>query len=126
MALNLRQKQTECIIRMLNLNQPVNPTGTANEESYELDSSDPFWTENGSLEFPEVAVEIETQLNTYKKDVDEVNRRTGGNAGTEFDGTDLLGNTKHLMNAENSLPELTERKQIIDKHTNIATMSWVK
>lgn len=91
-------------------------------KSYELDSSDPFWLANGSLEFPEVAVEIETQLNKYKKDVDEVNRKTGGSAEAEFDGTDMIGNTKHLMKAVNSLPELTERKQIIDKHMNIATV----
>ncbi|CAN6685150.1 unnamed protein product [Malus baccata var. baccata] len=91
-------------------------------KSFELDSSDPFWVANGSLEFPEVAVEIETQLNKYKRDVDEVNRRTGGNDGAEFDGTDMIGNTKHLMSAVNSLPELTARKQVIDKHTNIATV----
>ncbi|KAL5826131.1 hypothetical protein ACOSQ4_017928 [Xanthoceras sorbifolium] len=36
MALNLRQKQAECISRMLNLNQPVNATGTANEEVYKI------------------------------------------------------------------------------------------
>ncbi|KAL1827888.1 hypothetical protein ACET3Z_006300 [Daucus carota] len=106
-------------LRLNRLNVQGEKGGT---KSFELDRFDPFWVANGSLEFPEVAVEIETQLNKYKKDVDDVNRRTGGSGGAEFDGTDLIGNTKHLMSAVNSLPELTERKKVIDKHTNIATV----
>ncbi|GJY14225.1 sec1 family transport protein SLY1-like protein [Tanacetum coccineum] len=90
-------------------------------KSFELDRLDPFWVANGYLEFPGVALQIQIQLDKYKSDVDEVNKRTGGNDGAEFDGTELIGNTKHLMNAVNSLPELTERKKLIDKHTNIAT-----
>lgn len=89
--------------------------------SYELDDSDQFWVANSWSPFQKVAEEIELQLGKYKQDVDEVNRRTGGTAGAEFDGTDLIGNTKHLMNAVNSLPVLTERKKMIDKHTTIAT-----
>ncbi|KAF8049705.1 hypothetical protein N665_2142s0008 [Sinapis alba] len=80
-----------------------------------VNGSDPFWSANGSLEFPQVAEEIETQLNKYKKDVEEINMRTGAYE------TDMFGNTKHLMNAVNSLPEMTARKEVIDNHTNIAT-----
>ena len=35
--------------------------------------------------------------------MDEVNKRTSGNNGVEFDGRILVGNTKNLMNVENSL-----------------------
>ncbi|XP_047087254.1 SEC1 family transport protein SLY1-like [Lolium rigidum] len=101
----------------LKLNKLKLPT-----EKYDLDDSDPFWVANSWSEYPEVPKEIAAQLAKYKQDVDEVNQRTGGGRdGVEFDGTDLIGNTKHLMNAVNSLPELTERKKVIDKHTNIAT-----
>jgi hypothetical protein len=89
-------------------------------KSYELDDGDSFWVANGNAVFPQVAQEVEVQLSRYKQDIEEVNKKTGGDA-EDFDENELMGNTKHLMNAVNSLPELTERKRMIDKHTNIAT-----
>ncbi|CAO2040032.1 unnamed protein product [Urochloa humidicola] len=106
-------------LKLNKLKMPADKSGPA--KTYDLDDSDTFWVANSWSPFPKVAEEIEAQLAKYKQDVDEVNQRTGGNKdGVEFDGTDLIGNTKHLMNAVNSLPELTERKKMIDKHTNIA------
>jgi hypothetical protein len=95
--------------------------GNRGGKSYELDDTDSFWVANGNAPFPKVAEEVEIQLNRYKQNVEEVNRKTGGSNEGDFGEIDMVGNTKHLMNAVNSLPELTERKRIIDKHTNIAT-----
>ncbi|KAL6912381.1 hypothetical protein ACP4OV_001186 [Aristida adscensionis] len=107
-------------LKLNKLKMPADKSGPA--KTCDLDDSDTFWVANSWSPFPRVAEEIEAQLAKYKQDVDEVNQRTGGSKdGVEFDGTDLIGNTKHLMNAVNSLPELTERKKMIDKHTNIAT-----
>ncbi|WVZ73017.1 hypothetical protein U9M48_021384 [Paspalum notatum var. saurae] len=108
-------------LKLNKLKMPADKSGPA--KTYDLDDSDPFWVANSWSVFPKVAEEIEAQLARYKRDVDEVNQRTGGSkGGVEFEGTDLIGNTRHLMNAVNSLPELTERKKMIDKHTNIATV----
>ncbi|KAG6557209.1 hypothetical protein Mapa_001136 [Marchantia paleacea] len=90
-------------------------------KSYELDDSDSFWVANWNAPFPKVAEEVQIQLDKYKQDVDEVNRRTGVGKESDFSDEELMGNTKHLMSAVNSLPELTERKRMIDKHTNLAT-----
>ncbi|CAN7125017.1 unnamed protein product, partial [Brassica rapa subsp. narinosa] len=99
----------------LKLNGLVIPGAQKKKIFLDTSSSDPFWSSaNTSLEFPQVASEIEAHLNKYKQDVEEVSR-----------STDLIGggNTKHLMDSVNSLPDLTDRKQVIDidKHTNIAT-----
>ncbi|KAL2634478.1 hypothetical protein R1flu_005957 [Riccia fluitans] len=95
--------------------------GKAAPKSFELDDSDSFWVANSNAPFPKVAEEVKNQLEKYKQDVDEVNRRTGVGKESDFGEEELMGNTKHLMSAVNSLPELTERKRMIDKHTNIAT-----
>ncbi|KAA6417657.1 MAG: SM Sec1-family [Trebouxia sp. A1-2] len=63
--------------------------GTTSKKRYES---------NGTLQFPEMAGNVDVQLKQY---------------------TD--SNTRNLMSAISSLPQLTERKKVIDKHTNMAT-----
>ena len=50
--------------------------------------------------------------------VEDVNRQTGANVDPNADAGDMLqSNTRGLMAAMSTLPELTERKRTIDKHT---------
>mmetsp|Transcript_34832 Transcript_34832/g.98747 ORF Transcript_34832/g.98747 Transcript_34832/m.98747 type:complete len:637 (+) Transcript_34832:244-2154(+) len=92
------------------------------KKSYDVGDGDFFWTENGTKEFPAVAEEVEIQLGKYKKAVDEINRRAeAGDDPTTDPDQEMEANTKHLMSAVATLPQLTERKRTLDKHTNIAT-----
>lgn len=83
-------------------------------QTYWLDKrNDAFWEANSSVPFPSVAENIETALTQYRGDVEEINRKAGG------DG--VSAGTTHLANAISTLPELSRRKENIDIHTNIAT-----
>lgn len=54
--------------------------------------------------------------------MEELNRQTGAGIDPNGDpGAAAQANTRGLMAAVSSLPELTERKRCIDKHTNLAT-----
>ena len=49
-----------------------------------------------------------------------MNRQTGANVDPNADPSDMLqSNTRGLMAAMSTLPELTERKRTIDKHTTL-------
>lgn len=45
--------------------------------SYDLDSKDFFWAKNAAHPFPQVAEDIDTELNRYKQDAAEITRSTG-------------------------------------------------
>lgn len=56
------------------------------------------------------------------QDVAEMNRQTGGSIDAAMDPDEVMRrNTRSLMDAVSNLPQLTERKRTIDKHTNLAT-----
>eukprot|EP00879_Flechtneria_rotunda_P018857 GHRR01019794.1.p1 GENE.GHRR01019794.1~~GHRR01019794.1.p1 ORF type:complete len:638 (+),score=249.45 GHRR01019794.1:780-2693(+) len=97
------------------------------KKSYDVDDKDFFWESAGALPFPKVAEEVETQLQQYKAAVDEINSKTAAQQQADADGVVLdheemlKRNTQNLMSAVSSLPELQEKKKVLDKHTNLAT-----
>lgn len=96
--------------------------GPGAQKSYEVDDADFFWHSHGREQFPKIAEQVEAELAKYKASIEELNRATGANVDPTADPSELMSaNTRGLMSAVSSLPELTERKRVIDKHTNLAT-----
>eukprot|EP01025_Chloroclados_australasicus_P065288 TRINITY_DN8904_c0_g1_i2.p1 TRINITY_DN8904_c0_g1~~TRINITY_DN8904_c0_g1_i2.p1 ORF type:complete len:501 (-),score=62.95 TRINITY_DN8904_c0_g1_i2:656-2158(-) len=93
------------------------------QKTFDVDDEDFFWQAHGGKAFPEIASEVDAALGEYKKAMDRINQKTGGqgNADQMSGDDDFNQNTKELMSAVSSIPELTARKRVIDKHTNIAT-----
>ncbi|KAL4448182.1 hypothetical protein ABPG75_005401 [Micractinium tetrahymenae] len=99
---------------------PGQPAG--GKKSYEVDDADFFWSGHGKEQFPKIAEQVEVELGRYKQAIEELNRKTGSHIDPLADPNDIMrNNTRSLMSAVSSLPELTEKKRVIDKHTNLAT-----
>ena len=47
------------------------------KKAYDLDAKDFFWAKNAANPFPQVAEDIDTELNRYKQDAAEITRSTG-------------------------------------------------
>ncbi|CAF1590951.1 unnamed protein product [Adineta ricciae] len=95
------------------------------KRSYDLIPTDLFWKQQKGNPFPKVAEAIQEDIERYRQSEDEI-KRLKSQLGIQGDAQDLAisllnDTTNRLTSAVSSLPELLEKKRLLDAHTNIAT-----
>ncbi|KAL5036522.1 hypothetical protein BDV3_005198 [Batrachochytrium dendrobatidis] len=99
----------------------VDERGRPVRKNYDVDVQDAFWSKNSGNPFPQVAEDVDSEINKYKQEVDLVTRTCGVSSLEEVDPNDFTSSAKNLSSAMKQLPELTLRKKTLDMHMNMAT-----
>uniref|UniRef100_A0A183E5M6 Zinc finger protein n=1 Tax=Gongylonema pulchrum TaxID=637853 RepID=A0A183E5M6_9BILA len=109
----------------LDLNRVVIKDKTGRRKEYDMNPHDKLWMNHKGSSFPLVAEAIQQEVEAYKNSEDEIKRlkHAMGMDDVESDETvSLLSDaTAKLTSTVGSLPELLEKKRLIDLHTTVAT-----
>lgn len=100
-------------------------------KAFDLDAKDKFWKTHKGSPFPTVAEAIQEELEQYRNSEDEIKKlktSMGIDGENEIAFSMVNDNTEKLTNAVNSLPQLMEKKRLIDMHTKVATsiLNYIK
>lgn len=88
-------------------------------KNYDIDPKDFFWGKNAELPFPDVVENADLELNSYKKDAQELTNKTGITSLNDIDPNDTNTDTSQIQQAVDALPKLTARKATLDMHMDV-------
>ena len=89
--------------------------GKTKQATYDLHQGDAFWAEHMGAAFQTVASDVDRELHEYREKMDAINQK-----GAQLsESAESLASS--LTSTINELPELQEKKRLIDAHMNIAT-----
>ena len=90
----------------------VDERGRKVSKTFDIDVTDSMWKKMAPLSLPEVAMDIEQETKNYEKTVNNVGKSNDGEADT---------GTEALSSAIQQLPELQQKKLVLDMHTALAS-----